>query len=228
MRVDIDKSPNVICCGRNLAQWRRKLRSTGEGVGPSGLARKVSLPWDAGFTLVELAFTLAIICVVVVVVFEAYANAYPAFRATSSVQLLQSELRQAREVSIDQRRSVTVTFQGTAELVAVVQGINGGSNTQIYDYFLPEGLKYVLLSGVPDTPDGYGNSYAVNYNCPSNTLPCTITFQSDGSVLDGGSAYNNGSIFIGITGQTQTARAVTILSATGRIKAWSYNGSAWH
>jgi len=228
VRVDIDKSPNVICCGRNLAQWRRKLRSTGEGVGPSGLARKVSLPWDAGFTLVELAFTLAIICVVVVVVFEAYANAYPAFRATSSVQLLQSELRQAREVSIDQRRSVTVTFQGTAELVAVVQGINGGSNTQIYDYFLPEGLKYVLLSGVPDTPDGYGNSYAVNYNCPSNTLPCTITFQSDGSVLDGGSAYNNGSIFIGITGQTQTARAVTILSATGRIKAWSYNGSAWH
>ena len=173
---------------------------------------------------------LAIICIVVVVVFEAYANAYPAFRATSAVQLLQSQLRQAREVSIDQRRSVQVTFQGTAELVAVVQGINGAANTQIYDYFLPEGLTYVLLSGVPDTPapDNYGNSYAVNYNCPSNTLPCTITFQSDGSVLDGSGGSSNGSIFIGITGQTQTARAVKILSATGRIRAWSYNGSAWH
>jgi len=228
VRVDIDKSPNALGCGRSLVQWWRKPRSGGQGVGPSGPARKVSLPWEAGFTLVELAFTLAIICIVVVVVFEAYANAYPAFRATSSVQLLQSQLRQAREVSIDQRRSVTVTLQGTAEIVAVVQGINGGSNTQIYDYFLPEGLKYVLLSGVPDTPDGYGNSYAVNYNCPSHTLPCTITFQSDGSVLDGGGAYNNGSIFIGITGQTQTARAVTILSATGRIREWSYNGTAWH
>jgi Tfp pilus assembly protein FimT len=211
-------------------QWRRKLRSGGQGVGPSGPARKVSLPWEAGFTLVELAFTLGIVCIVVVVVFEAYANAYPAFRATSSVQLLQSELRQAREVSIDQRRNVTVTFQGTAELVGVVQGINGASNTQIFDYFLPEGLKYVLLSGVPDVPapDNFGNSYAVNYACPSNTLPCTITFQSDGSVLDGSGGSTNGSIFIGITGQAQTARAVKIISATGRIRAWSYNGSAWH
>lgn len=228
VRVDIDKSPNTLCCGRSQVQGRRKLRSGGEGIGPSGLARKVYLPRDAGFTVVELAFSLAIICVVVVVVFEAYANAYPSLRATSAAQLLQAQLRQAREVSIDQRRNVTVTFQGTAELVAVVQGINGGSNTQIYDYLLPEGLKYVLLTGVPDTPDGYGHSYAVNYNCPSNTLPCTITFQSDGSVLDGGGAYNNGSIFIGIAGQTQTARAVTILSSTGRIRAWSYNGSVWH
>ena len=178
--------------------------------------------------MVELAFTLAIICVIVVAVFESYANAYPAFRATSAVNLLQAQLRQAREVSIDQRRNVTVTLQGTSELVAVVQGINGASNTTLYDYFLPERLSFVLLSGVPDTPDGYGNSYAVNYACPSNTLPCTITFQSDGSVADGSGGSTNGSIFIGIAGQSQTARAVTILSATGRIRAWSYNGSAWH
>ena len=228
VRVDIDKSANALRCGRSLAQWRRKLRSTGEGVGPSGLARKISLPWEAGFTLVELAFSLAIICVVVVVVFEAYANAYPAFRATTALNLLQAQLRQAREASIDQRRYVTVTFQGTAELVAVVDGINGAANTQLYDYFLPEGLKYTLLTGVADTPDAYGNSYAVNYACPSHTLPCTITFQSDGSVLDGSNGSTNGSIFIGITGQPMTARAVTILSPTGKIKGWSYNGTAWH
>jgi len=165
-----------------------------------------------------------------VVVFEAYANAYPAFRATSAVNLLQAQLRQAREVSIDQRRNVTVTFQGTSELVAVIVGINGASNTTLYDYFLPERLSYVLETGVPDVPapDNYGNSYAVSYACPGNTLPCTITFQSDGSVLDGSGGSTNGGIFIGISGQTQTARAVKILSATGRIKAWSYNGSAWH
>jgi len=195
---------------------------------PSAVTREFHLRSEAGFNVIELAFTITIICIVMVTVFEAYANAYPAFRATSAMQLLQAQLRQAREVSIDQRRNVQVTFQGTSELVAVVVGINGAANTQIYDYFLPEGLKYVLLSGVPDTPDAFGNSYAVNYACPSNTLPCTITFQSDGSVLDGSSGSTNGSIFIGITGQTQTARAVTILSATGRIKAWSYNGSAWH
>jgi prepilin-type N-terminal cleavage/methylation domain-containing protein len=207
--------PRFVCSRRDVVE-------------PSVATRVMTTPREAGFTLVELAFTLAIICVVVVVAFEAYANAYPALRATTAVQLLQAQLRQAREVSIDQRRSVTVTFQGTSELVAVVQGINGASNTTLYDYFLPEGLKYVLLTGVPDTPDAFGNSYAVYYACPSNTLPCTITFQGDGSVLDGSSGSTNGSIFIGITGQTQTARAVTVLSATGRIRAWSYNGSAWH
>ena len=190
--------------------------------------RKFDSPSEAGFNIIELAFAITIICIILVTVFEAYANAYPAFRATSSMQLLQAQLRQAREVSIDRRRSVTVTFQGTSELVAVVQGINGAANTQLYDYFLPERLSYVLQSGVPDTPDGFGNSYAVNYNCPSNTLPCTITFQSDGSVLDGGNGSSNGSIFIGISGQIQTARAVTILSATGKIHGWSYNGTAWH
>jgi type II secretory pathway pseudopilin PulG len=178
--------------------------------------------------MVELAFSVAIIVVVLVTVFEAYANAYPAFRATTALNLLQAQLRQAREASIDQRRYVTVTFQGTAELVAVVDGINGAANTQLFDYFLPEGLQFVLLTGVPDTPDAYGNSYAVNYACPSHTLPCTIIFQSDGSVQDGSSGSTNGSIFIGITGQPMTARAVTILSATGKIKGWSYNGTAWH
>ena len=206
---------------------RKALRGRGQPA-PTAPTRGLDLRSEAGFNIIELAFTLAIICIVMVVVFEAYANAYPAFRASSSMQLLQTQLRQAREVAIDQRRSVQVTFQGTAELVAVVQGINGASNTTIYDYFLPEGLKYVLLSGVPDTPDAYGNSYAVNYACPSHTLPCTITFQSDGSVLDGSNGSTNGSIFIGITGQIQTARAVTILSATGRIHGWSYNGTAWH
>jgi len=224
--ISRSRSPKAVCL--TPTPWHAQL-CRGGGLGePSGRNCYARLPGEAGLTVVELAFSLAIICVIVVVVFEAYANAYPALRASSAVQLLQAQLRQAREVSIDQRRSVQVTFQGTAEMVAVIQGINGAANTTLYDYFLPEKLSYVLESGVPDTPDAFGNSYAVNYACPSNTLPCTITFQSDGSVLDGSNGSTNGTIFIGIASQTQTARAVTILSATGRIKAWSYNGSAWH
>jgi len=220
--------PQSVGCALRPARSQHAACRGGGPLTPAAGMRKFDSPSEAGFNIIELAFAITIICIILVTVFEAYANAYPAFRATSSMQLLQAQLRQAREVSIDRRRSVTVTFQGTSELVAVVQGINGAANTQLYDYFLPERLSYVLQSGVPDTPDGFGNSYAVNYNCPSNTLPCTITFQSDGSVLDGGNGSSNGSIFIGISGQIQTARAVTILSATGKIHGWSYNGTAWH
>jgi prepilin-type N-terminal cleavage/methylation domain-containing protein len=183
---------------------------------------------EAGFTMIELILSIAIIGIVFGMAFEAYYNALPSMRADSAMQFLEAQLRQAREVSIDQRRGVTVTFQGTSELVAVVQGINGGSNTTLYDYFVPEGMAYTLFTGVGDTPDGYGKTSAVTYNCPGSKLPCTITFQSDGSVLDGQGGSSNGSIFIGIAGQTQTARAVTILSATGKIKGWRYTGTAWH
>jgi type II secretory pathway pseudopilin PulG len=181
-----------------------------------------------GFSVVELMFTVAIIATVAVIGFEGYYNALPAYRANASMQMLAAQLRQAREVSIDQRRNVQVTFQGTSELVAVVMGINGGANTTLYDYFLPEGFVYVVFPAAGDTPDGFGNVAAVTYNCSNNVLPCTITFQSDGSVLDGGNSYSNGSIFIGLTGQISTARAVTILSATGKIKGWHYTGTGWN
>jgi len=192
------------------------------------LLRPKNADVEAGFTVIELMLSIAIIGIVFGMAFEAFQNALPSMRADSGMQLLESQLRQARQVSIDQRRYVTVTFQGTSELVAVIVGINGGSNTQLYDYFLPNRMVYKLFTGVGDTPDGYGKTSSVTYNCPGPTLPCTITFQSDGSVQDGQGGSQNGSIFIGIAGQTQTARAVTILSATGKIKGWRYSGTAWH
>jgi len=177
--------------------------------------------------LVDLLVSVGIIVIVFGMAFEAYQNALPSMRADGAMELLESRLRQAREVAIDQRRYVQVTFQGTSEFVATIVGLNGGANTQLYDYFLSNHMTYQLFSGIGDTPDGYGDSAAVTYNCPGSTLPCTITFNSDGSVQDGQSGSNNGSIFIGINGQTPTARALTILSATGKMKAWRYTGIAW-
>jgi prepilin-type N-terminal cleavage/methylation domain-containing protein len=192
------------------------------------LLRPKNADVEAGFTVIELMLSLVIIGLVIGMAFEAFQNALPSMRADSGMQLLEAQLRQAREVAIDQRRYVTVTFQGTSELVAVIVGINGSANTQLYDYFLPERMSYVLFTGVGDTPDGYGDTSPVTYNCHGSTLPCTITFNSDGSVQDGQGGSNNGSIFIGIAGQTPTARAVTILSSTGKIKGWRYTGTAWH
>jgi prepilin-type N-terminal cleavage/methylation domain-containing protein len=191
------------------------------------LLRPKNADVEAGFTMIELMLALVIIVLVFGMAFEAFSTALPSMRADSGMQFLEAQLRLAREVAIDQRRYVQVTFKGTSELVGVIVGINGGSNTQLYDYLLPERMSYTLFTGIGDTPDAYGNSSAVTYNCPGSTLPCTITFSSDGSAQDGQSGSGNGSIFIGIAGQTRTARAVTILSATGKIKGWRYTGSAW-
>jgi len=196
----------------------------------SRLLRPKNADVEAGFSTLELVLSVAIIGVVCASAFVAYNNALPLMRADSAMQLLEAALRQARETSVDTRRNFTVTFQGTSELVGAVTGVtcSTSSTPPCFDYFLPERMVYTLFTGVPDTPDGFGNAAAVNYNCPSGTLPCTITFSSDGSVEDGQSGSDNGTIFIGIPGQTKTARAVTILSATGKIKGWQYNGTGWN
>jgi type II secretory pathway pseudopilin PulG len=197
------------------------------------LLRPKNADLEAGFTAVELTFAVAIASIVCVIAFEAYFNALPSMRANSAMQLLEGALRQARESSIDQRRNFTVTFQGTSELVGAVQNVpcSGPNIFPCFDYFLPEGFVYVVFSTIGDTPDLYCSGQQmspVTYYCPNSTLPCTITFQSDGSVLDGGGGSGNGSIFIGLTGQPATARAVTILSATGKIKGWHYTGTGWN
>ena len=195
------------------------------------LLRPKNADVEAGFTMIELMLALVIIGLVFGMAFEGYYTALPTMRANTGLQLLEAQLRQAREVAIDQRRYVQVTFQGTSELVAMIVGINGGANTQLYDYFLPEKMSYTLFTTTGDTPDGYCSGQtmaAVTYNCSGSTLPCTITFSSDGSVEDGQSGSDNGTIFIGIPGQTMTARAVTILSATGKIKGWHYTATGWN
>jgi Tfp pilus assembly protein FimT len=185
--------------------------------------------------MVELLVTIAIIGIVTGIAVFTFTNALPTIRADSAMQLLQAQLRQAREIAVDQRRNIQITFQGVGEMVTVRQNLNITttpptviSTTTLSDYILnPNQMTFTVLSGVPDTPDGFGKSTAVAFNCGSPPLPCTITFQSDGSAVDHTGAYINGTVFIGNATNPLTARAVTVFGTTGRIKGYRYNGKVW-
>jgi prepilin-type N-terminal cleavage/methylation domain-containing protein len=182
-----------------------------------------------GFSLLEVLVVIAIIGIVAGIAIVSFSNVLPRMRADGALQLLVAQMLQARETSVDQRRNVTVTFQGTGEIVTVLQNLNA-TTTQLSDYVLPYGMIFTVFAGVPDTPDGFVGGPPVNaVNCDcAGGLPCTITFQSDGTVLDSTGNYVNATVFIGNPGQTSgTARAMTILGTTGRIKGYHYSGSAW-
>jgi hypothetical protein len=181
---------------------------------------------EEGVTLVELMLGVALIMVVIGSSIFTISNILPTLRADSGLEQMEIQLRQARFSSIDQRRNFTVTFQGTNEVVVVRQEVPAGT-TIISDTFLPSGMVYMVFSGLPDTPDGFGNAYAVNFACPGNTVPCSIVFQSDGSVLAANNAIMNGTVFIGVAGNTTTARAVTVMGATGRIHGYHSTGTSW-
>lgn len=189
---------------------------------------------EAGFSLVEILITVAVVGLVTGIGVLTVRTILPTLRADAALQQMLIQLRQARTMSISQRRNFTVTFRGTTELVVVRQEVPPAGvpppvppvTTAIADTFLPGGMVYMVFTGVPDTPDGFGNAGALNFCPASGACSSSIVFQSDGSVLANGKVVN-GTVFMGITGNAKTARAVTVMGATGRMRGYRCNGSAW-
>ncbi len=185
--------------------------------------------------------SIAIMAVVSAMIYEWVYNAVPTLQADSGMQFVEAQLRQARETAVDQRRNILVTFQGTAEIVTQIQNLNVTttpptvtSTTTLSDYKLdPNQMVFTVLAGIPDTPDGFGKTTAISFTDTStntqqcSSLPCTITFQSDGTVVDSSGNYVNGTVFIAMVKNNLMARAITILGATGRIKGYRYHGNVW-
>ena len=176
---------------------------------------------EAGYSLIEILVVILILGVMSGMAAAIMTNVIPTVHADSSMDMLVGELRQARQMAIDQRRNFVATFKGTNEFVLVRQELNA-TQTPIADYFLSNNVAYTLITGVPDTPDGFGNSQAVNFAGTNQ-----IVFVSDGTVTAGNNLVN-GTVFLGTTKSPATARAITIMGATGRIRGYQYNGSAWH
>ncbi len=176
---------------------------------------------NRGFSVLELLLTIAIAATLAGVSILIANQVFPTLRSDSAIQLLQSQLLQTRENAMDQRRNFTVTFIAPNEFQIVRQEL-GGSTTQIADYFLPNGATYQVLAGVPDTPDGLGNAQPITF------AQNKIKFVSDGTVQDGNGNLNNGTIFIAIGSNPMTARTVTVMGATARIRAYRYDGGKWN
>jgi hypothetical protein len=54
-----------------------------------------------------------------------------------------------------------------------------------------------------------------------------MKFTTNGSFIDGGNTLINGTIFLGILGNDRTARAVSVLGATGRVRQYHWDGLQW-
>ena len=189
---------------------------------------------EEGFSLVEMMIVVAVVGLLTGTGVLTVRTILPTLRADAALQQILIQLRQARTMSVSQRRNFTVTFRGTNELVVVRQEVPpaGGLppvppvTTAMSDTFLPGVMVYMVSTGVPDTPDGFGNAQALNF-CPASVAcSSSLVFQSDGSVLANGKVVN-GTVFMGVPGNTKTARAVTVMGSTGRMRGYRCNGAAW-
>ena len=195
-------------------------------IGFPGKAAMRSIPvsrlhQQAGFSLVELSIVLALIVTLSGFAVVNITAILPGMRANEAMYQAVAQLRRGRESAIAQRRNVEVRFLGNNQIQLVRHDVPTGT-TILSTVQLSNKNEFQLFGGVPDSPDTFGSSAAVDFGGSA-----TLTFQTDGTLVNAQGNPLNGSIFLGLPGHPETARSVTILGATGRVRSYRWTGTSW-
>ena len=180
-----------------------------------------SLRVAAGFTMVECAVACCFIFTVTGFALLNIQGILPAMRANEASNQMLGQLRTGRELAIAQRRNIEVRFVGNNQIELVRADVPSGT-TLLSRSTLGSNLQFQLFGAVPDTPDSFGKAAAVDFKGASK-----LFFLSDGTFVDLQGNPLNGSIFLGLPNHPETARAVTILGATGRVRSYRWTGLKW-
>ena len=186
---------------------------------------------ERGFTLTEMLLVIAIGMLIAGMAIGGVPAMLKTSKADGSLAELATAVRFARESAISNRRNVQVTFGTNTITITRIEycaTAPGGcvspapSSTALRTVTLEGRAEFQLMSGLPDTPDAFGNASAtaLGTNTPA-------AFTTDGSFINSQGDVLNGSLFIGVTGDRTSARAITIFGPTGALHLWRWDGRAW-
>ena len=150
-----------------------------------------------------------------------FGSARQGVKADTVMRVVRTQLNSARDFSISEGRNVQLQFPAQNVLQIARRDVPGGS-TVIGAVLFESGAEYVIMPGLPDTPDGFGHTKAVDFGSAT-----TVMFTSNGAFIDQTGNRVNGTIFVGLPGQPLSARAITIHGATGRVRAYRWTGMKW-
>lgn len=205
---------SVRQCDTTMSTRPRPAGRTGD------LARQARTRVDGGFSLVDLLMVVAIMGIMLAIAVPSINTALVDARSNAAMRAVQGHLRAARDAAVSLRRVVEVQFVGTGELRST--RLEGTARVALQTTVLEQGMRFVVTGGLPDTPDAFGNSRAVDFGGP-----LTVFFQPDGSLGDSTGLPVSGTVFLAVPSRVLTSRAITVLGPTGRVAAYRWDGSAW-
>jgi prepilin-type N-terminal cleavage/methylation domain-containing protein len=191
---------------------------------------------ERGHNLLELMVVLAIVGVLAGMAVMQLGTSRDSARADGAMRVLLSQLNQAREMAITQRRYIRVTFDVANTQISVVREDTTTTTTTLSSVPFEGGMKFVLVSGVPDTPDHFNASLTAptSFTSSGGTFPSAsgatevAKFTPDGTLIDWNGRTANLSVFVALSNtNNRSVRAVTVLGATGRVRAYGWNGVVW-
>ncbi len=190
------------------------------------MKKTIRLKKQTGFSIPELIVVLLVLAIIVVLALPQVLSSRRLFRFAGLQRQVATSLREARQEAMSQRKPITFRYDNANKTVAVY----GGSFGALGD----AKNKIVQLSGAGIESDDvkYGRPTGVPTSALSDTTNLTnlssnaveITFQLDGSVIDASNNPQNQALFFYHDKyRLETAFAVSILGAGGRIKVWRYS-----
>ena len=198
---------------------------------------------ESGYTLIEFVVTAILLMTIAAIGIYQMRPTWQDQEANAGMDQVKSTLRQARETAIAQRRSIVVKFvsggtspclgTGISNCIELYQMVvSGSTQTQAANPYLnlaiEDNVSFGTYSGETDTPDYFGipASGGIMFNSISGG-PTGMMFQSNGTFTDSTGNPINGTVFLIATGVNNSARAVTVLGNTGRIRSYRNSTSGW-
>lgn len=210
---------------------------------------------EAGYTVFELMVVTSVIFILAAFAVIQLRPALQQMTANAGLDAMKSSLRQARELSISQRRTIILQFLNPApgtpcppsansEIclalteMLVTPGVPPAPPAQVaaaspFQVFPIVGTMGLLsFNGEPDTPDAFIGQPptppdGVYNGSASGFPPSGMCFNSDGTFTNCNGVPINLTIFLGEANIPTTARAITILGTTGKVSWYQGTGSGW-
>jgi len=181
---------------------------------------------SAGFSLMELLVVLGVASVVMATAVLMMPSAIRDARSDGGMALVVAELRRAKDLAVTERRDMEVRFVLPDEIQIWRQEVpvQANNQTRISTTRLENHIEFLVMPGLPDTPDGFGNGSAIEFDNAA-----VLYFRSEAMFTDGNANLDplNGTIFLGVRNQPLTARAVTIFGPTALIRGYRWTGAQW-
>jgi prepilin-type N-terminal cleavage/methylation domain-containing protein len=190
------------------------------------IKQNFKLKKQKGFSLPELLVVLLIVAIILALALPQILSSQRLFRFSGLQRQVATSLREARQEAMSQRKPITLRYDNANKRIITYGGSFGANGD-------PKNIVVELSGAGVDANDvKYGRPTGVPTSALSDTTNLSslssnavdITFQADGSVIDASNNPQNQALFFYHDKyRLDTAFAVSVLGAGGRVKVWRYS-----
>jgi type II secretory pathway pseudopilin PulG len=202
--------------------------------------------------MIEMAVVLGILGVVTSMAVFQIGGSRPSYIGDGAMRVILSQMNQAREMAITQRRNMRVTFSLGNKVEIFRERVGAEVLTMppcsipavatgclISTVFLEGNMAFALVpamagppptAALPDSPDLYGFATATHFQL-AGVNATEIKFTTEGTLVNQDGQTINGSVFLSLPNSVKerkrSARVITVLGSTGRIRGYKWDGVQW-